>query len=986
LIRPGDTLAQRYQIQERIGKGGFSVVYRAADHVFKRNVAIKVVEFEDTESGQIFDLLGEARFIASRRHPNILDVYDFGQDEDFAYLVMPYADGGTLSQYLKKNGRLSLEETTHFLQQIASGLDFAHDLEIVHRDIKPQNILLFKQRPIQLVISDFGLAKIVSHTSGYTNTRVSGTPTYMAPEQISGRPNRYSDIYSLGVMLFQMLAGETPYKGEPHVLMYAHLHDPVPSLATFRPELPSQIVEIVARAMAKEPNERPHRAEDLYNVFKKAQADKTASAAPDRDGDGPTSPIRIISGPDITPQPSTQPRPQLSNSVPAPSLPSQPSVPDSVSNPTVNLSKPVPHRPDSVPQITFVNPSAPSDSQPPLVNATPIEPLHQPLVAPARPNQPATFQPLPGPVQGVASFNGVDTPTVVLPATVTTQSQEKRRRQIGCQIVVVLGVLLLIGISAPVLLLNLNSNSARPDTNSQAVVGSAKPTSAASAASTTILAEATTVVAAASQPNTTVAATTLAVIVSTEASTAPALATVAAATTATPVPTATQAPSPTSYPAPSPTPALAAPSLKAAFEAHKGYSVQSVAYSPDGKLVASGSNDRTVKLWDGTGANSNPVRELKGHTNFVNSVIFSPDGKKLASSSGDGTVRLWDVASGNELKQLKSPDQAVIASISFSPDGTLLAGAATNRMLLWQVDSSTMLRSFPAPANVRVEPVLFSPDGKWIAVGYTNGDIGIWSFDNNAQPARTLHGHSDTVWSLQFSPDSQQLISGSKDQTIKIWDVANPTATGPLQTLSGHSGSVSTVRRSADGSTLASGSGDGTVRLWSLTHSQAQPLDPQTGLGQKDFGEAVTVSFSPDGKTLVAGYDKGVLRFWDVSGATGRARPSLYKVQAGDTLEKIAQRFQTSAEAIKATNRDTADSGQTGPLFQTSGEPSLDVVLVIPTDRPTFRGYGAIVGPNNNLAAIARRHRITEAALLSYNLIVDPASIQNGLALLIPEQ
>jgi serine/threonine-protein kinase len=99
LIRPGDTLAQRYQIQERIGKGGFSVVYRAADHVFKRNVAIKVVEFEDTESGQIFDLLGEARFIASRRHPNILDVYDFGQDEDFAYLVMPYADGGTLSQY-----------------------------------------------------------------------------------------------------------------------------------------------------------------------------------------------------------------------------------------------------------------------------------------------------------------------------------------------------------------------------------------------------------------------------------------------------------------------------------------------------------------------------------------------------------------------------------------------------------------------------------------------------------------------------------------------------------------------------------------------------------------------------------------------------------------------------------------------------------------------------------------------------------------------
>ena len=177
MIQAGELLAQRYEVQDRLGKGGFAVVYRALDRVFQREVALKVVELDEPESGEISNLLSEARFVAGKHHPNILDVYDFGQQDDTAYLVMPLAAGGTLSHYLRQlGGRLSLEDVQVILQQIAFGMDYAHDLGVIHRDIKPQNILLFTQRPMHLVISDFGLAKVAEQSSLYSSTRVSGTP------------------------------------------------------------------------------------------------------------------------------------------------------------------------------------------------------------------------------------------------------------------------------------------------------------------------------------------------------------------------------------------------------------------------------------------------------------------------------------------------------------------------------------------------------------------------------------------------------------------------------------------------------------------------------------------------------------------------------------------------------------------------------------------------------------------------------------------
>jgi endoglucanase len=271
LIRTGDILAERYELGERIGRGGFATVFRAKDRLFGREVAVKIVELDDTPTEKLSDLLSEARFVAAQRHPNILDVYDFGQTEDVAYLVMPLATGGTLAGHLRQRGRLTTEETGHFLGQIATGLDHAHSLGVAHRDIKPQNILLFEPSPYHLAISDFGLAKIIQQTaSGRSSTLVSGTPSYMSPEQIQGKPTQATDIYALGVLLYQMLTGDVPYKGEPTAVMYAHLHEPVPTVHITNPNLPPALSQVVARAMAKNPAERPARAIDIYNDFRHA--------------------------------------------------------------------------------------------------------------------------------------------------------------------------------------------------------------------------------------------------------------------------------------------------------------------------------------------------------------------------------------------------------------------------------------------------------------------------------------------------------------------------------------------------------------------------------------------------------------------------------------------------------------------------------------------------------------------------------------------
>jgi WD40 repeat protein len=239
-------------------------------------------------------------------------------------------------------------------------------------------------------------------------------------------------------------------------------------------------------------------------------------------------------------------------------------------------------------------------------------------------------------------------------------------------------------------------------------------------------------------------------------------------------------------------------------------SVESLAFSGDGHTLASGMWDNTIKLWDAS--SGQVLGTFQGHTDHVPTVAFTPDGKILASGSWDKTIMLWDVASGQVLRTLRGHSDRVL-SVAFSPDGKTLASASADTTIrLWEVASGNVTRTLQVGARP-VNSVAFSPDGRLIASGSDDNLVKEWD-ESNGQIMHTLEGHTGTVHFVAFSPDSHMLASGSADDTVRLWDVPSGQA---LRTLKGHSAAVLSVAFSPFGHTLASGSADKTVRLWDMT-------------------------------------------------------------------------------------------------------------------------------------------------------------------------
>jgi WD40 repeat protein len=280
--------------------------------------------------------------------------------------------------------------------------------------------------------------------------------------------------------------------------------------------------------------------------------------------------------------------------------------------------------------------------------------------------------------------------------------------------------------------------------------------------------------------------------------------------------------------------------------------VVSVAFSPDGKLLASASYDNTVNLWEV--ASGRELRTLSGHTNYVNSVAFSADGKVLASGSADKTIKLWDVVSGRELRTLTGHTDSVRA-VAFSPDGKLLASGSYDKTIkLWNVASGRELRTLTGH-GAWVWSVAFSPDGRFLASGSVDRTIQIWEVASG-KDLGALRGHTDTVSSVAFSPDGKVLASGSVDKTIKLWDISNGRE---LRTLHGHTQLVQSVAFSPDGKVLASGANDATVKLWDA----ASGRELRTLNGHTVW--VTSVAFSPDGAMLASGGIDHTIKFWDVA-------------------------------------------------------------------------------------------------------------------------
>jgi len=261
----GELIAERYELEELVGTGGMSSVYRAHDRLLERHVAIKVLHEQFTaDSDYVERFRREARAVAQLSHPNIVTVIDRGEHDDRQFIVFEYVDGENLKALVEREGPLPECDAIELALQVARALGFAHEQGLVHRDVKPQNVLLNDGG--QAKVTDFGIARSLEVSGNLTQSgTVMGTSDYIAPEQARGsKVDAQSDVYSLGTVLYELLTGEVPFQGDNFVAVaMQHINQPPPSVRERRPELSPCVDEVVQRAMAKEPRDRFGSMEEL---------------------------------------------------------------------------------------------------------------------------------------------------------------------------------------------------------------------------------------------------------------------------------------------------------------------------------------------------------------------------------------------------------------------------------------------------------------------------------------------------------------------------------------------------------------------------------------------------------------------------------------------------------------------------------------------------------------------------------------------------
>src|SRR5690606_23425323 len=358
---PGTVLADRYRLDERVGGGGMGEVWRGTDQVLERTVAVKMMRHELVEEpGFAERFLSEARTMAAIRHPGVVAIHDYRGDDANAFLVMEYVEGEALSRRLHRSGSIDPTRTMRMIAQAADALHAAHLNGVVHRDIKPGNLLVTATDTV--VLTDFGIARSAASTPLTATGAVVGPPSYLAPEQVLGKPaTARSDVYALGVVAYECLAGRRPFDGDnPFEIAMKRLREPPPPLTS---HAPAEVVAVVERALAADPEQRWPTAADLAEAARRAAEGASAAAGPAGvSGTAKTTPVASGTAkpaefaPARVPVAEPRPAPPPTKVEPSPPVPSHPASPPPAAPPS-------PQPPTAAPPPAY--PTPPPPWQPP---------------------------------------------------------------------------------------------------------------------------------------------------------------------------------------------------------------------------------------------------------------------------------------------------------------------------------------------------------------------------------------------------------------------------------------------------------------------------------------------------------------------------------------------------------------------------------------------------------------------------------------------
>jgi WD40 repeat protein/tRNA A-37 threonylcarbamoyl transferase component Bud32 len=881
-----------YEILGILGRGGMGVVYRARQTRLNRDTALKMI-LSGAHAGpeELERFRAEAEAVARLQHPNIVQIYEIGERDGLPFFSLEFVDGGSLQAKLDGTP-VTPRLAAQMVVSLARAMHYAHERGIVHRDIKPANILLTKAGVPK--ITDFGLAKKIEGDAGHTTTgAVLGTPAYMSPEQAAGRTHEIgpaADIYSLGAMLYEMLCGRPPFKGESviHTLQLVQSADPLPP-SRLQPRIPRDLETICLKCLRKEPHKRYANAEELaadldrYLNNQPIKARRTplvervwkwAKRRPAVAALLALLAVVVTGGffgmfglwlnaeaeralADQERAKAEQERIEAEKQRNAALL--------AAAREREANAKAVKNyeRARRILYATNTNLAQKALNDGHFDRA---RELLDGLKSPADGGEPLLgfewhYLNRLCCIEGLALRGHASMVTAVVfsPRGTKLATASLDRKVQLWDVATGRHLFTLAGHLRPVRAVAFSADE------KLIVTGSADGTAKLWDGETGKLLR--TLEGHEDRVNT--------VAVSPDGAT---VATGSEDRTIILWNSATGA-------------------RKQTLKGHR-YGVTSLAFQPGGKLLASGGEDKLVLLWD-LAAPAAPVAELEGHKHWVTCVAFDAAGKRIASAGLDQAVLVWDVAKREQVRAFRDADKP-LRQVAFSPAGTQLAAATEDgTILLWDLTFQAEPRVLPGQTGVfrtitfsadgerlgtvsfdtrlwdtdpvyrghsgAVAAVAFHPEGKLVAsgssvldekTGAVLGDVQVWDCAG-CEAVRRYTGHSGPVRAVAFGPGGERVASGGEDCEVHLWPV---TAGGEALILRGHTGWINGVAFQPGGDLLASVSEDGTVRLWDI--KAGKPHGPAL----IDHGRPVRcVAFSPDGKFFATGAAGGAVIVWDAA-------------------------------------------------------------------------------------------------------------------------